>query len=81
MLGHRSYPQTEVRLHQIDMLTPPTAYPICTIANTPRLPEHCIEWASVLEWPKVFKGVSKACKYPLLSRTDEITCREKARHR
>ncbi|KAK4688751.1 NEDD8-activating enzyme E1, partial [Tremellales sp. Uapishka_1] len=39
----------------IDMLTPPTAYPICTIANTPRLPEHCIEWASVLEWPKVFK--------------------------
>lgn len=41
---------------QIDMLTPPTAYPICTIANTPRLPEHCIEWASVLEWPKQFKG-------------------------
>ncbi|ODN83059.1 hypothetical protein L202_01284 [Cryptococcus amylolentus CBS 6039] len=39
----------------IDMLTPPTAFPICTIANTPRLPEHCIEWASVLEWPKVFK--------------------------
>jgi ubiquitin-activating enzyme E1 C len=38
------------------MLTPTTAYPICTIANTPRLPEHCIEWASVLEWPKVFKG-------------------------
>ncbi|KAL1412394.1 NEDD8 activating enzyme [Vanrija albida] len=39
----------------IDMLTPPTAFPICTIANTPRLPEHCIEWASVLEWPRVFK--------------------------
>lgn len=39
----------------IDMLTPPTAFPICTIANTPRLPEHCIEWASVLEWPKIFK--------------------------
>jgi ubiquitin-activating enzyme E1 C len=37
------------------MLTPPTAFPICTIANTPRLPEHCIEWASVLEWPRVFK--------------------------
>ena len=45
--------------HQIDMLTPPTAYPICTIANTPRLPEHCIEWASVLEWPKVFKGKTR----------------------
>lgn len=39
----------------IDMLTPPTAFPICTIANTPRLPEHCIEWASVLEWPRMFK--------------------------
>jgi ubiquitin-activating enzyme E1 C len=40
------------------MITPPTAYPICTIANTPRLPEHCIEWASVLQWPKVKKGSS-----------------------
>jgi hypothetical protein len=41
---------------QMSLITPATAYPICTIANTPRLPEHCIEWASVLEWPKVFKG-------------------------
>lgn len=40
----------------LDLITPPTAFPICTIANTPRLPEHCIEWASVLEWPRVFKG-------------------------
>lgn len=39
----------------LDMLGKTTTYPICTIANTPRLPEHCIEWASVLEWPKVFK--------------------------
>lgn len=38
------------------MLNKPTAFPICTIANTPRLPEHCIEWASVLEWPKVHGG-------------------------
>jgi NEDD8-activating enzyme E1 len=37
----------------LDMLNKPTAFPICTIANTPRLPEHCIEWASVLEWPRV----------------------------
>ncbi|KAI0293097.1 hypothetical protein BC826DRAFT_1016937 [Russula brevipes] len=37
----------------LDMLNKPTVFPICTIANTPRLPEHCIEWASVLEWPKV----------------------------
>ncbi len=34
------------------MLSKPTSFPICTIANTPRLPEHCIEWASVLEWPR-----------------------------
>ncbi|KAG9295715.1 hypothetical protein G9A89_001732 [Geosiphon pyriformis] len=38
----------------LDMLSKPTTFPICTIANTPRLPEHCIEWASVLEWTKVF---------------------------
>ncbi|KAF8334441.1 hypothetical protein F5887DRAFT_991203 [Amanita rubescens] len=37
----------------LDMLNKPTAFPICTIANTPRLPEHCIEWASVLEWSRV----------------------------
>ena len=40
----------------LDMLNKPTAFPICTIANTPRLPEHCIEWASVLEWPRVRGG-------------------------
>ncbi|KAF7294840.1 E2-bind domain-containing protein [Mycena indigotica] len=37
----------------LDMLNKPTAFPICTIANTPRQPEHCIEWASVLEWPRI----------------------------
>ncbi|KAG0222049.1 hypothetical protein BGX31_009388 [Mortierella sp. GBA43] len=36
----------------MDMLSKPTGFPLCTIANTPRLPEHCIEWASVLEWSK-----------------------------
>jgi len=40
----------------LDMLTPQTVYPVCTIANTPRLPEHCIEWASVLHWPKIYPG-------------------------
>lgn len=44
----------------LDMLNKPTAFPICTIANTPRLPEHCIEWASVLEWPRVQGGMTLA---------------------
>ncbi|ABN67018.2 predicted protein [Scheffersomyces stipitis CBS 6054] len=40
----------------LDLLSPKTTYPVCTIANTPRLPEHCIEFASVIEWPKHFPG-------------------------
>lgn len=40
----------------LDMLPKRTTFPICTIANTPRLPEHCIEWASVIEWPRVHNG-------------------------
>uniref|UniRef100_A0A2L2YIB2 NEDD8-activating enzyme E1 catalytic subunit n=1 Tax=Parasteatoda tepidariorum TaxID=114398 RepID=A0A2L2YIB2_PARTP len=27
-------------------------FPFCTIAQTPRLPEHCIEYVKVLLWPK-----------------------------
>lgn len=38
----------------LDLFPKPTKYPVCTIANTPRLPEHCIEWAAVLHWPKMF---------------------------
>ena len=27
-------------------------FPLCTIAHTPRLPEHCIEWVRMLLWSK-----------------------------
>lgn len=43
------------------MFTPKMAFPICTIANTPRLPEHCIEWASVLQWPKIHPRMHCLC--------------------
>lgn len=40
----------------LELLTEQTQYPMCTLANTPRLPEHCIEWAKIVEWPRVWKG-------------------------
>ena len=36
----------------LDLFPPQVTYPLCTIANTPRLPEHCIEWAKIIHWPK-----------------------------
>lgn len=36
----------------LDLYPPPINYPLCTIANTPRLPEHVVEYAKVLLWPK-----------------------------
>ena len=31
-------------------------YPLCTIAETPRLPEHCVEYAVVVLWEQRFPG-------------------------
>ncbi|KAL1510040.1 hypothetical protein ABEB36_004696 [Hypothenemus hampei] len=36
----------------LDLYPPQVTYPLCTIANTPRLPEHCIEYVKLVQWPK-----------------------------
>lgn len=35
-------------------LPPQVAYPMCTIRETPRLPEHCIQYAYVISWEEEF---------------------------
>lgn len=36
----------------LDLYPPQVTYPLCTIANTPRLPEHCVEYVKVVQWAK-----------------------------
>lgn len=38
----------------LDLFPPQVNFPLCTIAHTPRLPEHCIEYVRVLLWSKEY---------------------------
>jgi len=40
-------------------LPPPQGFPMCTVRETPRLPEHCIQYAYVIQWEEEF-GTTKA---------------------
>jgi len=40
----------------LELFTPTNAFPYCTIAETPRIPEHCIAYAYILEWDRHFPG-------------------------
>ena len=39
----------------LDTLSKVDTYPMCTLAENPRLPEHCIEYAFISLWEKEFK--------------------------
>ena len=36
----------------LSLYPPQRGFPLCTIATRPRLPEHCIEYAKLVEWVK-----------------------------
>lgn len=47
----------------LSLFPPARNFPLCTIANTPRLPEHCIQYANIVMWNelKPFDGKKLDC--------------------
>ncbi|GMS89109.1 hypothetical protein PENTCL1PPCAC_11284, partial [Pristionchus entomophagus] len=37
----------------LNLYPPQVNFPLCTIAHTPRLPEHCVEYVKVIQWDKL----------------------------
>jgi len=50
----------------LEMFPPQVTYPLCTLAHTPRLPEHCIQWASIIAWTD--RTIQK--KFPIGTKID-----------
>eukprot|EP00794_Sanderia_malayensis_P018927 gene18927-20831_t len=36
----------------LDLFPPQVTFPMCTIAHTPRMPAHCVEYVKILQWPQ-----------------------------
>ena len=48
----RDFFRLQVLMSSLLLFISQVNFPLCTIAHTPRMPEHCVEYAKVLVWPQ-----------------------------